>query len=653
MTVLESRPYLDVMRNDSCICIGLNEFVYLNNHKCCNQMRQDTFKWYFFFLVCFLLVSSCEKNSFVVDENGYISADVYSMVEEGIMKTVQEYGTSDVLVDKLKRVDGVSAVSLKDDLIWIETEFGLPFVVSFYDSSYQTPIQESDRIDTCGIAAQAFWENYANSVIDNTSEGVFDVPLEVLEVDDNDNEDYEDFETKASYSIFKRTILSRRKMAVWCPWSFFSDEKHFTNAMEENGLMYDILTDYSPSGFSCFANYDLVYVASHGLPGGYLIVPSSVAGKYLEPFLITVADGSRRVDTYRLERSGIITDICVELPNGRVDKTIALGEAFFDSHLPNLSKTIIWTSACHLGSNNSAFLRSCFKKGCPEYYGADNVSQCEGPMSTFKEFLVHFTQGSSSLASYRKGLNTFNRIPRKYRFLRYPNNGERNVTYVVPRITGLKKTSIRSADLGVEYDYSLEIPGTVDLSTLNSMGIRLYNAAGQPERDVYMSSQNTLNRSSENINNLLLAGKATVKIEGLVPGNKYRYRSFVKIGNRLWLSNQYQVFSTNWLSGYYYTSGDLFSGPRVIPFRFLTTTQVTDWISSDYQYVVFYATRIDGDTITCLMTDVENNATIRFTGKMNADGTVIHFTFVNVDGEPCQCTLEYRGDFNTNPSAFS
>ena len=165
-----------------CACIGLNKNVFLYNHKCLNQMRQDAIKGYFFSLVCFLLVLSCEKNSFVVDENGYISADVYSMVEEGIMETVQDYGTSDVLVDKLKRVDGVTAVTLKDDLIWIETEFGLPFVVSFYDSSYQTPIQESDRIDTCGIAAQAFWENYANSVIDNTAEGIYDVPFEVLEV---------------------------------------------------------------------------------------------------------------------------------------------------------------------------------------------------------------------------------------------------------------------------------------------------------------------------------------------------------------------------------------------------------------------------------------------------------------------------------------
>ena len=353
-------------------------------------MSKSTFSRFSLLLLFLVYVSSaCRKESVDHDASPYVLASEFGSFGQYIKQAFKDGNTStESFIQAIQGLKNVSDVHLEGDLIFITTKSGLRYSVDLYGRTSILPIKESDMVDTCGTAINQCLKDFENGFLGITTKGVVEDPTASVEDDDSPNGD-ESIETRA-LALKKRKILPRKSMAIWAPWPEFAgyDTQLFLSTATKAGFNCIILGDYSPLGLSSLGDYDLVYIGSHGCSDGALSLPSDVAEAYLKPFSFKGEDGNEYLDEKKISENGI--RIHYELINGvEYIVSIALEYKYLKEHLSDLSNTIVFTSVCHAGQPNSAFLAAARSKHCVEFYGADNSveSSGEGPMSVFKQFI--------------------------------------------------------------------------------------------------------------------------------------------------------------------------------------------------------------------------------------------------------------------------
>lgn len=494
--------------------------------------------------------ASCETN--VVDESPQdvsqqeVSEDDIEKTEIAIENVISSSTASSVdkFVSQIQKLENVKNVEVENELVYITTSAGELISVDLNGTTSQSPISAEDKVDTCGMYIQSLLDKIEYEIVDSVAENTEYDPIREDSADNIGNGE-EPIETRAM-RVPNRTVLSKMKMAVWCPWDEFKvyDESNFSSAVRDAKLECTIMNNFGPSSFASFGNYDLVFVSSHGSSDGAICIPQKYWNLYVEPYAKKKQDGKKYIDVNAAKQAGIRTHF-EKNENGEILKSVALERVFFEKHLSKLTNTIIWTSACHLGRNNSAFLLGALTKGCPEFYGADNVCNGAGPMSVFRQFLPLFANGASTKVAYDKGMRYINRGSFSYRFVRH---GNRNITYIKPYITGTKEINSKFAIVGTQYNFSLDIAGSTNSETPNQLGILLENLDESNSQRIPLSGSNIKCARSESWNGTICLYLADVQLNDLKPNTKYRYRSYVIVNNKIFYSEKVQTFKTREMS---------------------------------------------------------------------------------------------------------
>lgn len=507
--------------------------------------KQTFFKATAIVLTMLFSFSSCNK-----DEANKTSQDVtlQEVSAEDIEKTeitienlLSSFTDSSVddFVSQIRKLENIKKVEVENDLVYITTSAGELISVDLNGTTSQEPIMARERVDTCGMYIQSLLDKIEYEIVDSIAEGTEDNPIREDSID-NVNDGNEPIETRA-VGVMNRTVLSKMKMAIWSPWEEFNKYviPNFCQAVNNAKLGCKIITDFSPSSFSTFGNYDLVYIVCHGASDGALAIPQKYWNLYVDQFAKKKEDGRTVVDVDAAREAGI--RIHYEKKENGIVKSVALERIFFEKHLSRLSNTIIWTSSCHVGSNRSAFLLGALTRGCPEFYGADNVCSASGPMSVFKQFLPLFAYGASTKLSFEKSIPYINKKGYSYNFVRHGNN---NITYIKPHITGLKEKNSDYAIVGAHYDYSLDIVGATNRETPYQLGILLENLNEGNSQRIALNNSNIKSAMVDSWTGVIRSYFVDVLLGDLKPNTNYRYCTYVIVNNKPIYSEKRQTFKT-------------------------------------------------------------------------------------------------------------
>lgn len=474
-----------------------------------------------------------EESNPIVEEQGITLAESEAtrLSVKNLMESSQNISLAD-FVTEAKKLKNIKDAIIEDSLVYLTTTAGGSICVDLYGSSLRKQDYEEYSVDTCGTYIQKYIDAIEEQYKDSISDGVEYDPIEgdSIEVNYGDEEDV--ITTRAT--LHHRKILNKRRIAVWSPWPGFKeyDEKLFSKIAERAHINYTIITNYSPSSFKTFGSYDLVFIGAHGSEDGAVFIPMDCSPYYENKYFFT-ENGEEKIDMASLTRDGLGYGLINHY--GRTVEAMILNKRFFDANLSNLSNTIICTSICYGGHRNSQLLQSALNKGCPEFYGGDNPVTGVGPISFFMYYLPMFAEGASAKKAFEIG--KANMIKGNYNYKRYGNT---NVTYFNPYITGVREVKDKSAILGVKFQFSLDIPGSVNSETANQYGIYLENLG----KYIPLSNSNVVNQATTTLYNSVCAYYANVKIDDLTPNTNYRYRSYVIVGNKVHFSGTVEKFKT-------------------------------------------------------------------------------------------------------------
>lgn len=483
-----------------------------------------------------------EEQDFTVEESEATRLSVKNLIESSNGISLTDF------ITEAKKLQNIKEATVEDSLVYLTTTAGGFICVDLYGSSQRKQDNGGYSVDTCGTYIQNYIEEIEKQYSDSISEGVEYDPIESDSIEVNYGDEEDVIVTRAT--LHHRRILNKRTIAVWSPWTDPDptdnvdedfrgyDEKWISLIAQKCNIGCYLFSDFSPNSFRTFGNYDIVYLGSHGAKDGSILLPIDYESLYCSKYKYT-KDGKTYVDESAMSKDGISYLYSTEY-FGLVKKdrvALKLDKRFLNSHLPNLSNTIICTSMCYAGRSNSQLLQSARNKGCPEFYGGDRPVYGNGPMSFFFYFLPMFTEGASAKHAFEIGKRDMYKTGQNYNYLRYGNT---NVTYFNPYITGVREVKDKSAILGVKFQFSLDIPGSVNSETANQFGIYLENLG----QYIPLSNSNVVNQATTTLYNSVCAYYANVKIDGLTPNTNYRYRSYVIVGNKVHFSGTVEKFKT-------------------------------------------------------------------------------------------------------------
>ena len=552
-----------------------------------------------------VLFLSCEKQTSPAFPNANSSVEIgefYKTIKEVLN---EGYTSPDNFINRISSSPEVINVRKEGNLIFIASKSGFRYSIDLYGSSRTGPIVPEDKIDTCGTAIKHYLKglkteselDFENSVEEQKNEE------RILDVEGN-----LDDETRATTSLDNRMILYKKTAALWNPWAEFYQEDidFFKYAIEDSDFNYSIFTSFSPASIGEWKNYDLVYIGSHGCEDGALCLPTNLFRTFLYPYIYMNADGEEYLDEKEADDAGY--RLHVELGENGITECFALEKKILDILLPDLSNTIIWTSACYLGREDSIFKKAALSKNCPEFYGADGECRGEGPMSVFMTFLPLWSSGASTKVAYEYGMQIFHKVNHDYNYIRY---GNKNLTYVKPIVTGAYETSLRWARIGVNFQFSQDITDAILSNTPNCFGILLTNLYTGQRDYIKLSNSNIAKEFTllyDPYQNLLPFSKhcSSVNLFGLSPETRYKYSAYVQVGGKIILSEYYQVFTTQGLNGNWevhqyddinvqdawYYRDQYFWYESLDPYSYQGDLYVL--------WDTFYSTRIEGNSISCI-----------------------------------------------------
>lgn len=506
-----------------------------------------------------LLITSCSKN----EENDVpsISKDNIEIHQKtfddavGFLEKNASIGLQEA-ADYVKSLEGVTDVSITDSLIHVTTLGNVTFTLDF--NSY--PEFEDENIDVEELQQRI--DDLDNTIEANIASGyekTSDVFKEYIASNTHNEDNTYTANASTRASSVKIVRLSRRNVAIWNPWKDFSNETkrvdavtHFIN--QEHPLQE--FTSFTPTSFSAFKNFDLVYISSHGYKNGDIILPFDCLTQ-------------EELKLYNNELGSV--GLYWEKDRGKKQyKGLLLTEKFFEKYLPDLSNTIIYTSACYLGVNNSSFLNSCLKKNVADYFASNDMCTCKHILQNFEEFYIYLLYGYSTNKSFADGKGYFigsyvhNNKPCTYKYSRY---GSKLVYYPTPHATGTGNRSnasrartrgdgsaASSIVVNAQLRYATEETGDI----LNSIeaGICLQDMETKEVKLIPFSSKNIVSNEKKSYGNVTVSNIA-VSLDDLTDEHKYAYCCYTKVDGQITLSDECYPISDNYYLRIHYKQHEI------------------------------------------------------------------------------------------------
>ena len=494
------------------------------------------FIWLFIVSFCFI---ACSKDNDVNEPPSFSDEnfEVHQKAFDDAVKFLEGNTSVDVntAAEFVKTLDGVTAVDIDDDIITATTQGGIRFILDF--NSY--PTFEGEELDA--DALQHYQDSINNVLGANVASG-YEQTGEVFKEyivahQSTINTAYTSSATTRASSV-QRVQLSKRNIAIWNPWEDFAEETpmlaSFTKNVNKQHPLQEF-TDFSPKSFEAFKEFDLVYIATHGYKDGSVILPDLCLTKEQQKLYAKEVKEDRVL--WRWEKKG--------------GRTFLLTEKFFSKYLPDLSKTIVYTDACYLGTENSTFLNSCLAKNVADYFGSD--ASCTGKhiIANFKKFYPKLMNGYSTNKSFANGKGYFigsfvdweEEKPYTYKYSRY---GSKLVYYPKPLATGVGNRSNTSREatrsnsdnaviVNAQLRYASELSGDI-LNNIEA-GICLQDMETKKVKLIPFSNSNIVSNEKKTYDDVTVSNIA-VSLVNLTENHQYAYCCYTKIDGEVVLSEE-------------------------------------------------------------------------------------------------------------------
>lgn len=325
-------------------------------------------------------------------------------------------------------------------------------------------------------------------------------------------------------------VLNRKKILFYCPWPEFRGygSKIEELAKKTGSECYIEEVNFSAESFPEWSNYDLVYVFTHGLPGGRLTVPMEILDTQ---YAKAAGEGLAKIGSVTIRVKNEERDLaCGSLHPSLVRKS-----------LKDLSNTIVWLYACHCGEENSAIRKDLLDKNAADFIGIKGLASTNHALTMFVDFYSQLMRGVSSRKAFNNGVNEkkltykFQNKDCTFTLGRYGTN---NVGYDRALITGTKnnRTSLptRAEDTGNTMSLGLQIRINSDSeSSLREYGVVVKNTETGKYVKIPADSKLAQKKRYDGVTVINAVADAS---DALDKDGKYIYAAYFTIGDETYLS---------------------------------------------------------------------------------------------------------------------
>lgn len=469
------------------------------------------------------------------------SIEVYKQVFDA----VYSYTGGPVAVDMestinyIKNLDGVVNIVVQDSIIKVTTRGNVQFSIDY--NTY--PDYEIGNVN---FTALQQYEDSINNIVgalptgyEQTCEVFKDFISNYISYGSNANTT-----TRSSSNMSVR--LARRNFVIWSPYNrsdFTKEKDNVMNVVKRKTNLCSYTTRFSPASFTDLAAFDVVYMSSHGCKDGSFFLPA----EYLS---------SSDMNEYEKEVAAKRTEKSIRRIGDTRVKGYSLKKTFFDKYLSDLGHTVVYTSACYFGAENSLFMKCCKDKNVADYFGSDNACIGADVLNSFVEFYPKLMNGYSTKMAFNNGKSSFTgallrgKALETYKFKRF---GEKQVGYVMPHATGTgnrsnaskaqtrsDSSSASSTVVNAQLRYATEESGDI-LKTIEA-GICLQDMETKQITFIPFNNENILSNEKKTYGEVTVIDIAT-SLDNLTEGHQYAYCCYTKANGEITLSDETYKFS--------------------------------------------------------------------------------------------------------------
>ena len=492
------------------------------------------------YLLTVLLFVACSKDDDAKILVSDADMEVYQQAFDDAVSFIEADTSIDIktAVEFVKTLKGVINVVVDDSIVRVTTEGGVNFSIDFYQhpddytyDSFNESVFQSylDSID-----------NATDNIIPSGYEKTDEVFKEYLSTITRSvaNPDRESI-TRAS-SNNQNVRLTRRNAAIWAPLGGDYQEEsnriieiaNSTLANEKRKIK--VLKGFSPSVFTSFSEYDIVYFSYHGDKDGIISIPSRLLNQEDK------AEYKEEVKQKRVEKR-----IRVKDSKRYIDRYVLL-DTFWEKFLPDLSNTIIFSCVCYLGVDNSHFLQVCKKKNVADFFAADDECRAKKIVDCFEKFYPLFMRGNcSSKAAFKPFRDFFYYEGLGYAF-NYKRFGTKTVYYITSHATGVdnrttNSRTTRSSDespsivVNAQLRYASEESDDI-LKTIEA-GICLQDMETKQVTLIPFSSKNIVSNEKKSYGDVTVSN-ISASLDNLADEHQYAYCCYTKVDGNVNFSDE-------------------------------------------------------------------------------------------------------------------
>lgn len=498
-------------------------------------MKTNLFK----LMVVLLFVATACTTTDVDDDKPVITEEQFEEHEK-TWKEISDYIDSRELdnIDEVQQqlsngMEGVKSVTKKGNSLFVTTTAGLKIQLDFtaypkYNSAKFNATEVESQLNTF-LAGEDF------PTISDKTDKTSQYFSEELWTPQNQH---------TSRASGNKVRLSRRNVAVWCPWrshyDFETDEDYIENCVKQTNKDKNVwvFNSFSPASFSSWGDFDLVVISAHGDEFGNLIIPLDCLGEDALTYIKEIETDRVWYHIGRFQKA-----------NGEWENVqcLVLSKDFYDKYLPKLSNTIVYTITCYAGTEKGELMTSVMEKDVADYFASDIQCTSEKILKEFSSFYPKLSKGVSSSKAFANGKGYFIgqvNANEKYMYSRY---GKKDVSFYVPFAMGLyssktKSITTKAAESNSNTTRTVQCQIRCDKSkksALNNVdaGICLKNLTTKKVEYIPFKSASII---SSEIKDHKETSERTVVVElkDLSPDEDYMYCTYVKNGGETILSDE-------------------------------------------------------------------------------------------------------------------
>lgn len=499
------------------------------------------------YLLSVVLFAACSKD----DEAEVIVSDadieVYQQVFDDALSYIEADTSIDIntTVEFVKKLEGVTNVVVEDSIVRVAIQGGVNFTIDFYE--------HPDDYSYDSFNESAF-QSYLDS-IDNATDNK--IPSGYEKTD----EVFKDYlsaitrsvgipggegSTRAS-STNQRVRLTRRNAAIWAPLGGgYQEESNRIIKIANSTLANDkrkmrVLQGFSPTVFSSFSEYDIVYFSYHGDKDGVISIPSR---------MLTQEERIKYKEEVKQKR--VEKRIRVKDSKRYIDRYVLL-DAFWEKYLPDLTNTIIFSCVCYLGVDNSHFLKVCKKKNVADFFAADDECRAKKIVECFEKFYPLFMRGNCSTRTAFEPFRDFFFYEGLGYTFNYKRFGTKTVYYITSHVTGVGNRTTNSSRatrsssndnsyiiVNAQLRYAAEESDDI-LKTIEA-GICLQDMETKQVTLIPFSDKNIVSNEKKDYGNVTVSNIAA-SLGNLTDEHQYAYCCYTKVDGVVTLSDECYKFS--------------------------------------------------------------------------------------------------------------